>query len=300
MRATRSRSATIPGASIPGVTHRNAAVNGTELHYIETDTDGSPVLLVHGFPETWWAFRRVIPRLAEAHRVFAVDLRGFGDSAVDDAFDGATATEDLRQLIEHIGAGPVHLTGQDVAGATTYRLAATHPDGVKSYTAIEAALPGFGGEILADVTKGGAWYIGAIIAPGVPELLLAGRERQFIGDYLFPMYGAAAPAVTAEDIDEFVRTYARPSGFAGAAALYRALLSDGEEIQALAARRPLQVPAMAIGSGAGEFTHATLTAAAGTDVRSVLLDGVGHYAALQAPDRVADALLDFLAAVDGA
>jgi pimeloyl-ACP methyl ester carboxylesterase len=291
----------LAGASIPEATHHRVHVNGTDLHYVEAGSDGSPVLLVHGFHESWWTFRGVIPRLAESHRVFAVDLRGFGDSANDaETFDSATSADDLRLLIDHLDAGPVHLTGQDIAGATTFRLAATSQGSVRSYTAIEAALPGFGGEVLADVTKGGAWYIGALISPGVAELLFAGREREFLADYLFPFYGAVPPAVTQTDTDEFVRTYARPNGFNGAIGLYRSLLEDGDTIQALAAERPLHMPLMAIGAAAGEFTHATMTAAAGADVRSVLLDGVGHYAALEAPDKVADALLDFFATIDAA
>ena len=72
--------ATAAGASIPEATHHRVSVNGTDLHYVEAGSRGSPVLLVHGFPESWWTFRGVIPRLAESHRVFAVDLRGFGDS----------------------------------------------------------------------------------------------------------------------------------------------------------------------------------------------------------------------------
>lgn len=289
----------LAGASLPAATHHSVNVNGTHLHYVEAGSHGSPVLLVHGFPENWWTFRGVIPRLAESHRVFAVDLRGFGDSASDaETLDSAASAEDLRLLIEYLGTGPVHLTGQDISGETTFRLAATSPGSVRSYTAIEAALPGFGGEALADVTKGGAWYIGALISPGVPELLFAGREREFLADYLFPSYGAVPPAVTQTDIDEFVRTFARPNGFRGAIGLYRSLLEDGDAIQALAAERPPQVPLMAIGAAAGEFTHVTMTAAAGADVRSVLLDGVGHYAALEAPAQVADALLDFFATVD--
>ena len=62
--------------TIQGVTHHTVAVNGTELHFVSAGTIGSPVLLVHGFPESWWAFRKLIPLLAESHRVFAVDLRG--------------------------------------------------------------------------------------------------------------------------------------------------------------------------------------------------------------------------------
>src|SRR5260370_16944602 len=68
------------GATIPGVSHHRVSLNGTELHYVSAGTAGSPVLLVHGFPETWRVFRKLIPLLSERHRVFALDLRGFGDS----------------------------------------------------------------------------------------------------------------------------------------------------------------------------------------------------------------------------
>ena len=72
-------------ASIPEVTHHNAILNGANLHYVSAGTNGTPVLLVHGFPETWWAFHKLIPSLAAEHRVFAVDLPGFGDSGTSRA-----------------------------------------------------------------------------------------------------------------------------------------------------------------------------------------------------------------------
>src|SRR3984885_5869484 len=165
--------------TVPGITHHCAHVNGATLHYAAAGTTGSPVLLVHGFPETWRAFRKLIPLLASSHRVFAVDLRGFGDSdTAPGDYDSKASAEDLHQLIEHLGLGPVHLTGQDISGATVFRLGATPPGDVVSLTAIETGLAGFGLEALADVTHGGAWYIGMLVTPGIPELLLAGRERE--------------------------------------------------------------------------------------------------------------------------
>jgi pimeloyl-ACP methyl ester carboxylesterase len=133
-------------ATLPGLTHHRLDVNGTRLHYVSAGTDGSPILLVHGFPESWWAFHKLIPLLAATHRVFAVDLRGFGDS--DNAagpYDSATLAEDLHHLIAHLDVGPVHLTGQDVSGAAVFRLSTTHPENVRSLTAIETGLPGLAG-----------------------------------------------------------------------------------------------------------------------------------------------------------
>lgn len=287
------------GRTLEGLEHHQVEVNDTELHYVSAGSTGSPVLLVHGFPETWWAFHKLIPMLAPRHRVFAVDLRGFGDSAHSPSECAShTVAEDLHQLIDKLGVGPVHLTGQDISGASVFRLAATHPAKVRSFTAIEMGLPGFGLEAFADVAHGGAWYIGLLATPGVPEILLPGREREFLKTVAFPAMCMVPGAVAESDIDEYVRTYSRANGWRGASGLYRSMLKEGWEIKLLAESDRLAAPVLAVGAGGGEFTSATVTAAAGHEVRSVLLDGVGHYAAMEAPDRLAGVLLDFWRNID--
>jgi pimeloyl-ACP methyl ester carboxylesterase len=289
------------GPALPGITHHRAEVNGTVLHYVAAGTSGSPVLLVHGFPETWRAFRKLIPLLAASHRVFAVDLRGFGDSDNEPGeYDSKTSAEDLHLLIAQLNVGPVHLTGQDISGATVFRLATTHPEDVLSFTAIEMGLPGFGLEMLADVTHGGTWHIGVLAAPGIPEMLLVGREREFLGQFAFPAMSATPGAITDADIDEFVRTYSRPGGWRGAIGLYQSMLQEGPEIKALAETHGLTVPVLAVGAGGGPFTAGTMSQAASTEVSSVSLDGVGHYAAMEAPDELAKAILGFARSVDAA
>ena len=277
--------------------HHQADVNGTELHYVSAGIDGPPVLLVHGFPESWWSFHKVIPLLAERHRVVAVDLRGFGDSAVAGPdHDSATAAEDLAGLVRHLDMGPVHLVGQDISGPTTFRLAATHPELVATYSAIETTLPGFGFEMLADVGHGGAWHIGLLAAPGIPQMLLAGRERQFIADYAVPSLTPAPELFTNADIDEWAHGFARTGGFAGAAGLYRSALAEADQVRELAAGK-LTVPVVAVGGSSGDFTARTMRQVA-TDVTAVTFDSIGHYVAMEAPERLADALIAFYANVD--
>jgi pimeloyl-ACP methyl ester carboxylesterase len=291
--------ATPTGRTLPGITHHRAEVNGTRLHYVAAGTSGSPVLLVHGFPETWWTFHKIIPLLAQTHRIFAVDLRGFGDSDNGPgAYDSTTSAQDLHLLIEHLDVGPVHLTGQDISGATVFRLAATHPQDVLSFTAIEMGLPGFGLERLADITHGGTWHIGVLAAPGIPEMLLAGREREFLGQFAFPALSATPGAITDADIEEFARTYARPAGWRGAIGLYQSMLREGPEIKTLADTHGLTMPVLAVGAGGGPFTADTMTQAAATEVSSVSIDGVGHYAAMEAPDDLAKAILEFVGTID--
>ncbi len=283
-------------ATIAGVRRGTAAVNDTRLHYVTAGDRGTPVLLVHGFPETWWAFRKVIPLLAARHRVYAVDLRGFGDSDVaDENYSGAVAAEDLHALIEHLSLGSMHVVGQDVSGGVVYRLAATHPEDVISLTAIESGLAGFGAEGLADVTHGGVWYIGALAAPRVAGLLFEKEARAFVGEYLYPLYGVPPTAVSPEDATEFARTYGRPGGFSGAAGLYRGMLTEGQELRTLAENVPLQVPVTTIGSRGGGFTHAAFRGVTTREVTAIQLDDVGHYVAQEAPQLLADILIEAFA-----
>jgi pimeloyl-ACP methyl ester carboxylesterase len=125
-------------------------------------------------------------------------------------------------------------------------------------------------------------------------MLLAGREREFLGQYAFPSMTAIPGAITDADIGEFARTYARPDGWRGATGLYRSMLREGADIKTLAQTPGLSVPVLAVGAGGGPFTATTMSAAASTEISSVQLDGVGHYAAMEAPEELAKALLAFI------
>jgi pimeloyl-ACP methyl ester carboxylesterase len=287
------------GATIPGVTHHLADVNGTRLHYVSAGSSGSPILLIHGWPETWWAFRKVIPILAATHRVFAVDLRGFGDSSnADGSYDAATSAEDLHHLVEHLGAGPVHVLCQDLSGGPGFRFAATHPADVLSFTAVEAALAGYGLEKLADVAHGGSWHIGFFAAPGIPEIMLPGRERQLLADWAYPVMTAVRDAITGGDIDEFNRTYARSNGWRGSEGLYQSIFTDDGRTNALAQSQPLAVPVLTVDGINAPFTEQTFRQVAAGEVTAVRLDDVGHLVAQEAPEALSAALLEFLADVD--
>src|ERR1700689_2435987 len=125
------------GATIPEVTHHRTTLNGRNMHYVTAGTVGTPILLVRGFPESWWAFRKLIPLIALEHRVIAVDLPGFGDSGHRPGdYTSSFAAESLRQLVEHLDLGAVHLSGQDIGGVSTFRLAAAHPKLIRSHAAI--------------------------------------------------------------------------------------------------------------------------------------------------------------------
>jgi len=189
-------------------------------------------------------------------------------------------------------------SSQDIAGGTAFRLATSHPEDVISFIATEMGLAGFGLEDFADVTHGGSWHVGAIAAPGMAHMLFTGREHRLLGDWAFPSMTAVQGSITDADVNEFARVYSRSGGWHGAIGIYRSILTEGEEIQALAASTPITVPTLAVGGLGGPFTAMTLGNVVVGDVTSVLLDGVGHYVAMEAPDALAEAILAFTAGVD--
>ena len=286
------------GASIPEATHHRVALNGTRLHYVEAGSEGSPILLVHGWPESWWAFRRLIPLLARRHRVFAVDLRGLGDSDIaDGAHDNERIAEDLLALIGHLRLGPVHISTQDCSGPAVHRLAARHPQDLLSLTAIETVLPGFGLELLANPLI--AWYFGVLVKPGAADAFFRGREQELFGTFIFSAATRIAGAVTAADIAEFARTYGRAGGWGGAQAVYASNLADAETVKALAAAHPLILPTMTVDHQGSDFTFRSISAAHAGGVIAKKIDGVGHYIAMEAADQLAALMLDFVGQVDG-
>lgn len=145
------------------------------------------------------------------------------------------------------------------------------------------------------MTQGGSWHIGALAAPGIPQLLFTGREEELLATWAFPSMTAVAGSITATDIGEFARGYARPGGWNGAAGIYCSILTEGEELRALTSQRKLTIPVLAVGGFGGGFTAMTMGSIVAHDVTSTILENVGHYVALEAPDRLSDAITAFLA-----
>src|SRR6188472_1525835 len=111
--------------------HHTASVNGIKLHYV-IGGHGNPVVLLHGWPETWYAWHKVMPALAKTYTVVAPDLRGLGDSSKPlTGYDGKTLAEDIHQLVGKLGFKTIFLVGHDIGTQVAYSYAAAHPSEVK-------------------------------------------------------------------------------------------------------------------------------------------------------------------------
>ncbi|GAB3891858.1 hypothetical protein GCM10029964_065720 [Kibdelosporangium lantanae] len=118
-----------------------ADVNGTRLHYVAGGR-GEPLVLLPGWPVTWWEFRRIMPVLARRYRVIAVDLRGMNLSAKPTTgYDKRTMARDVLELARHLGHGKINIAGHDIGAMVAYSYAVNHPEATAKVALLEVSHP---------------------------------------------------------------------------------------------------------------------------------------------------------------
>jgi pimeloyl-ACP methyl ester carboxylesterase len=282
--------------STPALEHHTAQVNGTRLHYV-TAGAGPAVLLLHGWPQTWYEWRHVIGLLAADCTVVAPDLRGFGYSAKPAAgYDAGTMAADLAALSEHLGLREVTVIGHDWGAVFGYVYAAASPDQVSALGIVEMALPGVGVMEQAMAPQPGGnflWHMGFQSVPDLPELLIQGKERPYLR-WFFEHFAYDPAAVNAADLDEYVAAISQVGALRAGLAVYQDFFVTADQVSAHA-KKPLSIPVRAYGGEAclGPLTLASVQAVA-PDAQGGVIERCGHWAAEERPDFVADLARDLV------
>lgn len=260
------------------------------MHYVALGS-GPVVILLHGWPQTWFAWHGVIPRLAMRFTVVAPDLRGTGLSELTKAgYDKRTIAEDLRALIAHTGAAEAHVVGHDMGGKAAYVLAHLYPKIVSKLALVDCLLPGTEN---MDALRGGAWHYGFHMAPDIPEMLTKGRERDYIRAQI-KAWSRKKDGISDAAIEEYARHYAGPGRMTAGFNYYRALREDGPFVATLRNRK-LPMPVMTITGryGVGDRLTDALRAEA-DNLTSVVAEDSGHFVAEEVPEFFCEKLESFL------
>ncbi len=281
-------------AGMDGFTHRYADVNGTTLHYVVGGA-GPAVVLLHGWPCTWAAWRKLMPLLADAgYTVVAPDLHGLGDSArADGGYTKASVANDVRQVVRSLGLSSINLVGTDIGTMVAYAYASRHPGEVRRLVLAESLIPGFGLEELMNPATGGYWHFGFHMQVEVATMLTAGKEA----DYLLPMMTMMSVSADAADAAKalFLPHYTAPGRMRAGFQHYGTLLADGRENRA-AFQSKLPMPVLVLNGERGIPQAQTLGCVrqvAGT-IETALVPGSGHAFAHDNPAWVAERLVQFL------
>lgn len=275
----------------PAIAHHYADLGDVMMHYVRAGS-GPAVVLLHGWPQTWYEWRHVIPALAERHTVIAPDLRGLGDtSRPDTGYDKRTVANDVWRLVRgHLGFERFHLIGHDWGGPTAYALAAAHPEAVTTFAILDVVIPGDGG----DFSQGGRrWHHAFHMTLDLPEALVQGRERTYLG-WFYREFGYKPDAIGDADLEEYLRTYTKPGALRAGFAYYRNLPVDAAHNQETIARLKLPMPVLALGGskarGRGAEVEQSMRRVA-TTVEAAIVPDCGHWIPEEQPQFLLDRLL---------
>jgi pimeloyl-ACP methyl ester carboxylesterase len=285
--------------------HRSVSAGGMRFHVVELG-DGPLVLLLHGFPEFWWSWRRQLESLAAAgFRAAAVDLRGYGASDKPSrGYDLVTLAGDAASLVRALGEANATVVGHDWGGLLAWTMGVHYPKVVQRMVAVSVAHPlRLGHSLLTDV-RGQGWATRHALGfqlPIAPEKRLVRHDAALVGELLSDWGGPGWP--DAESAERYRAAFQIP-GVAHSALEYhrwaiRSMLRPDGIRYAARMRTPIRVPVLQLhgaldrcvlprsAQGSGRYVEAPY--------RWRLIEGAGHFPHEERPEPFDKELLGWLA-----
>ncbi len=287
--------------SLPGFKNDYSDVNGVRLHYV-VGGKGEPLVLLPGWPETWWTFHKIMPALAEHYTVITVDLRGMGGSSKPaDGYDKKTMAKDINELVKSLGYDKVNVAGHDIGSAVAYAYAENYPqatnklvmmefphpdEGLTKFPLLPAQAP-VGDKVGA--SRPFLWWFAFNQVNGLPEQLLAGRIR-IEQDWLFKYFLINENAVDARDRAVYEQAYNSSEAIRASNGWYQAFTQDIADNKNYGA---LDMPVLVLAGPAYQWMKVVVGKKA-TNLTALPVENSGHFVQEEQPEFVSKTMLDFL------
>jgi pimeloyl-ACP methyl ester carboxylesterase len=263
-------------------------------HYV-TGGSGDVVVLLHGWPETWFEWRDVMPHIAKRYRVIAVDLPGLGDSSAAERYDKKTLAQHLRKLLTDLKITSFHLVGHDMGGIVAYAYARQFPGDLKTVSLVDTPIPGLTGwEGLR--SQWPRWHFAFHNLPDLPEALVSGRERIYL-NWFFQTLAYNKAVFSEARVDRYVQAYSKPSSLHAGFEYYRAFEQDALDNQDHESAK-LAVPLLSIGGANSRLNKYVVDQlrTSTTQLTGDLAPQSGHWIPEEQPEWLARRLMEFIAA----
>ena len=287
--------------TLPGFRNGYATVNGVRLHYV-IGGDGPLVVLLPGWPQTWWSYRKMMPKLAKGHRVVAVDIRGMGTSGRPaGGYDKKTMAKDIRELVRGLGYPRAHIVGHDIGAQVAYSFAANFPESTHTLTMLDVAHPDVGlaswpmlpahGTFTDKIDPAHAypWWFAFHQVKGLPEELLEGRHHIHQA-WFFRYLAYDERAIDARARAVYAAAYRTKDAIRAGNGWYQAFTQDIEDHKTYAR---LEMPVLALG-GPGYGWLKMALAPKASNLRVIHIKDSGHFIPEEKPEVANEYLIDFL------
>lgn len=215
----------LPLHDLAGFTHRWVDAEGIRLHAVEGGRSAGPtVVLLAGFPQTWWAWRKVMPDLAERFHVIAIDLPGQGHSDRPEGhYDTHTVASRVQAALDALDVPKYWLVAHDIGAWVAFSLALRHEERLHGVALLDAGIPGITlpDSIPTDPERAWkTWHFAFHLVSELPETLLTGREREYVKWFL-KTKTLLPDAFDGAEIDHYAAAIAAEGGLRASLAYYR-------------------------------------------------------------------------------
>jgi pimeloyl-ACP methyl ester carboxylesterase len=276
----------------PGFKSEMQKTGEVKLHYVRDGGQGEAVILLHGFPQTWSEWIKIMPALSNDHDVIAVDLRGVGGSdKPKDGYDKKTNAQDVKRLMDELGIAKANIVGHDIGGMVAYAFAAQFPEMTQTVTIIDVPLPGT--QIFTAISQDPrAWHFSFHEDPVAPEQLVTGKE-QFYYSYFMQRVDAGSGVIGATEIKHAVEAYSVPETMKAGFEWFRTAKQDAEDNKVFMAKK-LEMPVLGLNAGKlSPFPYIVdMMKPLAITVEGQTLDS-GHWIPETVPDQLSALLIDF-------
>ncbi|KGT90527.1 hydrolase [Erwinia typographi] len=301
LRHSDAQPTTFADPTLAGFAHCYATVDGVRLHYVSGgNPDGETVVLLAGFPQSWYAWRQVMALLAPTYHIIAPDLPGQGDSdRPETGYDTQSLAEKIHGLLSALGLSRYFLAAHDVGAWVAWPYAALFGDEVKRLALLDAGIPGITLPDALPVTPDKAWktwHFAFHAIPDLPEALIAGHERVYL-EWFLKRKTACPDVFSEEDMTEYLRVLNSSGGLRAGLAYYRSAALSAAQNKALQAEGLLSMPILAISADQGSIADmAAPLRPYAKEVSGVVVSHCGHFLPEEQPQAIARELSAFFIA----
>tara|TARA_R110000868_G_scaffold111773_1_gene301546 strand:- start:44697 stop:45572 length:876 start_codon:yes stop_codon:yes gene_type:complete len=280
--------------SFPNFENRYAEVNGTKLHYI-IGGKGEPLILIPGYPETWWAYHKVMPILAEKYCVIVVEMRGMGSSdKPEGGYEKKNMAKDIFELVKKLEYEKVNIGGHDIGAHVGFSFATNFPESTSKLIMLDTPHPDAGMYQLPMLPILGAnylypWWLAFNQVKELPEQLLEGRMKVIV-EWLFKNLLFNQNSISDFDKEVYEFAYNSKDAIRSSNAWYQAFPQDIEDSKTY---NKINMPVLGIGGSGYEMLQMSLPNYT-TDLQLKKLADCGHFILAEKPNETAMLIIDFL------
>lgn len=286
---------------LKGFSNGYETVNGVKLHYV-SGGEGQPLILLSGWPETWWSFHKIMPQLATKYKVIAIDYRGMGSSDKPlSGYDKKTVSADIYALMSKLGYKNAYVAGHDIGAQVAFSLAANYPEFVTKLVIMDVPHPddSFASVLMLpalgtptdklDPARPYLWWFAFNQMKGLPEDLLTGRF-EIAQKYIFNYLLLKDSSIDSFDRAVFAKAYNSASAIRAGNGWYQAFSQDIADYKSY---KTLTMPVLGLGGPGYDWLRFTLPNKS-SNLKVKKITDSGHFIAEEQPGQVLTELFDFL------